>query len=288
MNINAYLNRIQYTGSLEPTLATLQNLHYQHLLTVPLENLDIHQSRPIRLEPNELFTKLITQKRGGFCYELNGLFYELLRALGFQVKQISGRVFEPGRGFKNEFDHLAIVAHINGVDWLVDVGFGRRFSLYPMPIVFNAIWEDRSGRYRVIEHDSDYRAIQQWDKVDGWVTAYIFTLTLRELSDFTEMCHYHQTSPDSFFTRNKVCTVVTTQGRITLTDDRLKITAYDKSTELPVPDKQTFDFFLSLYFGINLEHDQVKKRACPKRLEAGVSDCCLKCRAVRAKALAVH
>lgn len=255
MNIRAYLDRIQYTGPLDTTVATLRKLHEQHLLTIPLENLDIHYGREIVLEPADLFHKIITQKRGGFCYELNGLFYELLRHLGFSVKRISGRVYEPGRGFKDEFDHLAIVARIDGTDWLVDVGFGRRFSLYPVPVRLSQVQEDRTGCYRIITHDADYLAVQQQDKTGDWVTAYIFTLKPRELREFAGMCRYHQTSSISYFTQNKLCTLVTAQGRITLTDDRLKITEQGQQKEQVVADRESFESLLATYFGIRMKRD---------------------------------
>ncbi|MBD2753253.1 arylamine N-acetyltransferase family protein [Spirosoma validum] len=252
MNVDAYLERIQYTGQREPTLATLQALHHQHQLTVPIENLDIHNNREIRLLPEALFDKLITQKRGGFCYELNGLFYELLNTLGFDVTRISGCTYETDKGFNPEFDHLAIVARIDGIDWLVDVAFGKRFPLYPIPLRLNQIQEDKSGCYLIAEHDADYMAIRHVNEQGDWEPGYIFTLTPRELSDFADMCRFHQTSSDSFFTRNKMCSLVTPEGRITLTDTALKVTEYGYVTETNVPDSQAFDTFLYNYFGIRL------------------------------------
>lgn len=255
MNVDAYLERLQYVGDRGPTLATLQALHYQHLLTIPIENLDIHQNREVILTLDALFDKIITRKRGGFCYELNGLFYELLNALGFAVKRISGRTYEAGKGFNPEFDHLAIVARIDGVDWLVDVAFGRRFPLYALPLEQNKIQQDRSGCYVIAEHDSDYTAIRHLNEMREWETGYIFTLTPRELADFADMCRFHQTSSDSYFTRNRLCAIVTPEGRITLTDTTLKITENGQITERTVPDSQTFDTLLNDYFGIRLERN---------------------------------
>lgn len=252
MNVSTYLDRIQYTGSLDTSLETLRNLHYQHLLSIPLENLDIHYGRKIVLEPEALFTKIITQKRGGFCYELNGLFYELLRTLGFAVKRVSGRVYDAGNGFNDEFDHLAIVARIDDTDWLVDIGFGRRFPLYPLPIKLDQLREDRTGRYVITTHDGTYLAVKQQDETGDWVPAYIFTLTPRELADFASMCHYHQTSAESYFTQNKLCTLVTARGRITLTDDKLKITEHDRHTEQVVADREEFEKLLTEYFDIQI------------------------------------
>ncbi len=255
MNVSAYLDRIQYVGSPDATLATLRHLHHQHLLTVPLENLNIHYGREIVLKPEALFDKIVTQRRGGFCYELNGLFYELLRSLGYDVKRISGRVYVPGEGFNNEFDHLAIVARIDDTDWLVDVGFGRRFPIYPLPIQLDQLQQDSSGSYRITTHDENYLAIQQQEETEEWVTAYLFTLIPRELTEFTDMCHYHQTSSDSFFTQNKLCTLLTPNGRITLTDNTLKIRDDKQIKEWAITDTADFESLLAAHFGISMKQE---------------------------------
>src|SRR5579859_3200412 len=89
LHIKSYLRRIHYTGSLEPTYQTLAALQEAHLLAVPFENLDISLGREIILDEAALFHKIVEQRRGGFCYELNGLFASLLRALGFKVTMLS-------------------------------------------------------------------------------------------------------------------------------------------------------------------------------------------------------
>jgi N-hydroxyarylamine O-acetyltransferase len=252
MQTNLYLRRLGYSEYLDNPLDVLKKLHKNHLLTIPLENLDIHYGKEITLDIPALFHKIIVKKRGGFCYELNSLFYELLKTIGYQVDMISGRVYEIDKGFKDEFDHLAVVAHIDDEPWLVDVGFGRRFGYYPLRIKLNEIQEDETGRYRIIQHDSRYLAVQQQDENDAWVTSYIFTLAPRELAEFTAMCYFHQTSHASFFTRNKLCTIATPNGRITLTDNSLKITENDRVREFPILDSDDFEQKLTDYFGIRL------------------------------------
>src|SRR5712691_2098401 len=91
-DIKAYLERINYHGSRAPTAETLRALQVAHLLTVPFENLSIHAGQPILLEGDALFTKIVSNRRGGFCYEANGLFAVLLRALGFDVALLTAEV----------------------------------------------------------------------------------------------------------------------------------------------------------------------------------------------------
>src|SRR4051812_10193641 len=92
LDVHAYLERIRYHGPLDPTAETLRRLQVAHLLSVPFENLSIHWGEPIELDDEALFEKIVVRRRGGFCYELNGLFATLLRALGFDVAMLSAGV----------------------------------------------------------------------------------------------------------------------------------------------------------------------------------------------------
>src|SRR5262249_20284948 len=126
MNFQRYLDRISYQGSLAPTAETLRQLHLAQLLTVPFENLSIHAKEPIVLEEIPLFEKIVVRRRGGFCYELNGLFATLLRNLGFEVAMLSAGVARAEGGFSPPFDHMAMMVTLEQ-RWLVDVGFGDLF-----------------------------------------------------------------------------------------------------------------------------------------------------------------
>src|SRR5918995_2554428 len=107
MDVDAYLERIDYRGPLAPTAETLRRLHVAHLLAVPFENLSIHAGEPVVLDDEALFEKIVARRRGGFCYELNGLFAWLLRALGFRVTMLSARVVNRGV-VGPEYDHLTL------------------------------------------------------------------------------------------------------------------------------------------------------------------------------------
>src|SRR5918911_3762110 len=150
MDVEAYLERIDYRGPLEPTAETLRRLHVAHLLAVPFENLSIHAGEPIVLEDGALFDKVVARRRGGFCYELNGLFAALLRELGFNVGMLSAAVARREGGFGPEFDHMALLVTLEE-RWLADVGFGDSFV---EPLLLDERGEQRQGppAYRILPH----------------------------------------------------------------------------------------------------------------------------------------
>ncbi len=144
MNTSDYLKRINYTGPLTPNLEVLNKLQKAHLLAVPFENLDIHYGHVIDLKVDRSFNKVVKSKRGGFCYELNSLFHELLVQLGFQTKRISARVYDEQKGYGKEYDHMALVVTIDGMEYLADVGFGE-FTFHSLKMVQGAMQKDERG-----------------------------------------------------------------------------------------------------------------------------------------------
>lgn len=221
MDIGSYLQRIEYTGEVAPTLSVLKELQKQHLLNIPFENLDIHANRKIELDTEKIFEKIVLNRRGGFCYELNGLFFELLSEIGFSSKMISGRVFDKEKGYGKEYDHLAIISTLGDEEFLVDVGFGE-FVFHPLKLVPDLLQKDERGDFIIERHTDDYLRVSKL--VNGeWTPQYLFSTKPRAYLEFEGMCHYHQTSPHTHFTKNRFLGIPTAEGRITLIGNRLKI-----------------------------------------------------------------
>lgn len=222
LNVKAYLERINYRGSVAPAAETLRALQVAHLLSVPFENLSIHAGQPILLEDDALFTKIVTNRRGGFCYEANGLFAALLRALGFEVEMLSAEVANAAGEFGPDFDHMALMVQLER-RWLVDVGFGDSFL---EPLLLDERDEQRQGSraYQIIP-DGNYLVVMRREEGEEWKAQYRFTLRPYTFADYAEMCRYHQTSPESHFTRSRICSRATEQGRITLSDMRFITTS---------------------------------------------------------------
>lgn len=247
---NEYLGRIGYSGKLIPGPATLKELQKQHLLHVPFENLDIHIGREIVLDPDRLFTKVVAGKRGGFCYELNLLFNELLSFAGFETRLVSARVTNGSGGFGEEFDHMAVIVSMNGNEFLSDVGFGE-FTFAPLIILTGEKQIDERGEFVIANYDEEHLIVRK-KKVDSYEDQYIFSLTGRSPQEFEGMCRYHQTSPESHFTKKRLCSLPFDGGRITLTGDSLKLTKGNETTETPIDRDEEFNLLLKEKFGIIL------------------------------------
>ncbi|GAA4879738.1 arylamine N-acetyltransferase family protein [Kitasatospora terrestris] len=222
--VDAYLRRI---GAARPARAdadALARLQHAHLTSVPFENLAIHLGEPIDLDRDALLGKLLDRRRGGFCYELNGAFAELLRALGYRVSLLGARVFGDGR-LGPPFDHLALRVDLDE-PWLVDVGFGR-FSTRPLRLDERGVQHDPAGGFTVTGHGPDL------DVALGGEPQYRLDQRPYELADFAPTCWWQATSPASHFTRSTTCSLLTPDGgRTTLSGLRLIRTAPDGAREV--------------------------------------------------------
>jgi N-hydroxyarylamine O-acetyltransferase len=219
---------------------------------VPFENLDIHLGRPIVLDEEALFAKIVARRRGGFCYELNGSFAALLRRTGFAVTLLSAAVAHDEGGFGPPFDHLSLLVETEE-RWLVDVGFGDSFVV---PLHLDRTDEQVQGRdaYRIVVEGSMWTLLRRAGAPDvAWRPQYRFALQPHALDEFASMCHYHQTSPASSFTQGRVCSRATPEGRITLSEERLIVTAHGMRTEQAVAGERDYRVALRDHFGIVLD-----------------------------------
>jgi N-hydroxyarylamine O-acetyltransferase len=248
LNVDRYFQRIDYSGPTAPTLETLSALHQAHLLAVPFENLDIHLGRAIVLDEVALYNKIVERRRGGFCYELNGLFAALLRALGFRVALLSAGVAHAAGGFGPEFDHLLLAVDLQE-RWLADVGFGDSF-LRPLRLASGE--QLQGGRVYRVDWNAEHCILLRQQAGTGEEAMYRFTLEPHELTDFTGMCRYQQSSPQSHFTQQRVCTRMTPRGQVTLSDTRLIVTTDGQREEQPITDEQAYTAVLRKYFDIDL------------------------------------
>jgi len=247
-----YLSRIGAVASDHPTADALRELHAAHLRSVPFENLDIHLGIPIVLERARILKKLVADRRGGFCYELNTGFAWLLNELGYDVTLLSAEVARPEGGFGIPFDHMALLVEAEGEPWLSDVGFGDSF-LHPLRFVEGEVHEEPEYSYRVTRH-SPYWHLERAPRGGGdYETQYRFTTTPHVLEDFRGASEYHQTSPLSTFTQKVVATLALEDGRVTVTRDSVIMRHGGSRSETSLADENAFREALARHFGIQLE-----------------------------------
>jgi N-hydroxyarylamine O-acetyltransferase len=227
---------------------------------VPFENLDIHLGRPIRLDEDALFDKIVRRRRGGFCYELNGLFARLLEVLGFRVLRLSASSANDDGSYSAAFDHLILQVHAPDdpeTAWLVDVGWGDG-PLEPLRMLEMGP-QRQGGRVFRLQPETCYLALEEQTAEGDWLRHYRFNLVPFPLEAFAGMCHYHQASPESIFTQKRLATRFLPDGRATLTGLRLVLTrgtgprGSNTKEERDLRDEGEARRVLAEIFGITLE-----------------------------------
>lgn len=253
MDINAYLARIDYRQAPKANLPTLKDLQLAHLKAVPFENLDIALKRPIKLDQQSLWDKIIIHKRGGFCYEVNGLFANLLEQIGFDVTYLNARDYhEEDDTFGIDFDHLVLMVKIpnQAARWLVDVGWGDTFT---QPLNLDSTTEQPQG-LRSYWLEPFRNGYQLWQKnYDGThERQYFFDLLPRKFpAEYLDACQYHQTSAQSIFTSNQIVSLLLSDGRVSLDNNRLILTKNGERQETKVLPEDRVKILME-YFNINL------------------------------------
>lgn len=222
MNIDKYLKRFNASHLTNPSLDNLKELQLLHMTTIPFENLDVIRKVPIYLNLNTIYEKIVTRMRGGYCYELNGLFHWLLVELGYDASLVAATVFRPNRKWAKPETHAAILVHLDGT-YLVDVGFGDS-TVLPIPLNGD-VCTDASGDYDVTKLDDVMYVLNRTRNGESRMI-YKFKATHKLLEDFHEGCVFNQVSADSTFTHVDIITRATEKGRISLYDDELSI--YEK------------------------------------------------------------
>ena len=241
IDAGAYLDRIGYSGPTEPTADTLMALHRAHMLAVPFENLDIHLGRRNLLDPEHVFDKVVRRRRGGWCFELNGLFALLLETLGYTVTRHAASVVlsDPP---SPDFAHLTLRIDLDE-PWIADVGFGDSFT---GPLRLNETGDQlRENRSYRLEQAHERVTLSQEGR-----RQYVFTLTPRRMPEFQGMCDALQTPP-GHFTDAPICSLLTEDGRVSLAGMRLITTTPAGRDERELADEAERGAVLREVFGVD-------------------------------------
>ena len=216
-----YLSRIQLNDC-NSSLEGLTTLQEHHMEYIPFENLDIVVGRNISLNYNHIFNKIITKKRGGYCFELNTLYAQLLRSLGFSTKSVLGRVWLSNPKKLPPRNHLAQIVEFNGCTYITDVGFGGLISSIPLDINVSSPVNDKDGMVRVSQFRDHQFIIQRHDGKE-WTNLYSFENIEVSEEDIDISNYYMSTHPNSHFYHHKFVGRSTKEGRIGLFNNKMSI-----------------------------------------------------------------
>ena len=247
--IGPYLARIGYTGPVRPTLEDLNALQSLHNESVPYENLDIMNGVPLSLEIPDIYGKVVTRGRGGYCFELNGLFAWLLRRVGYHVTEHFARYLrdEPALPMRR---HRVLLVEAQGETYLCDVGIGAFVPTFPLRFEMYTEQPQRRDIYRIVPDEMLDYVVEEKRQVE-WLPLFSFTLEKQfGAMDFLATSWYCESHPDSFFRRANMVSMRTPTGRMTLDGRTFKVFDGDTVTVTEAADDGEFQSLLGQYFGI--------------------------------------
>lgn len=230
-DLDAYFERINYTGSRDLTIETLRGIHWQHLLTVPFEDLDVHLTGEILLDPAKIEKKMVTNRRGGYCFENNIYAMWVLRALGFNVTPVLARTrWQNPVDVVNPPTHLILKVLLDGVLWLYDVGFSSMGTPYPLEIETDKEQLTPLETRRIIKCDTGY--VHQILLSNEWKDIFIFTLRESYPMDWEVGNYFVYKCPISRFVINLFVSMPTKDRRYLLFNKTLTTRFQDGSSEV--------------------------------------------------------
>ena len=252
--ISAYLTRIGFTGTPAPNLATLIALQRAHLETVPYENLDIMRNIPISLNLDSLHEKIVIRRRGGYCFELNGLFTWLLRNLGFRVKEYLSRFLRGERGIPTRRHRVIHVSIKDEGDFLCDVGVGGTIPRCPLELILDTANEQNGEIYRIERKPILGYVLSKWNSgQQTWGQIYSFTLEEQLETDYIIPSFYCENHPASPFRTMDMVHIFTKDGRKSIAGREFRIFSPNGVETATISTDAEYQKILQTHFGIVLQ-----------------------------------
>ena len=255
--LEPYLRRIGCDAPVRADLVTLTLLHNRQIQTVPFENFDILLGRGASLDPSHLYDKIVNRRRGGYCFELNSIMLEALQATQFEVRPLLARVHTPTRITGRE--HMINLVHLNGVDYVVDTGFGRDTPGAPLPLKLDTPIQAANGMFRFVDAGTLGTLLQK-GAADAWENMYSFDMEHVIPMDIEMGNHFAATHPVSFFFSQRVAVIHTANGVRSLINMILTERGPDGVKETCLEPGARYLQALADGFGIRLDadYDQIK------------------------------
>lgn len=263
VDFDAYAERIGYRGTSAPNADTLEGIVLAHALRIPFENLDIHLGRSIDLDPDAVFDKLVVRRRGGYCFEQNGLLLSMLRSIGFAVRPLAARVMWGVPLVDRPRTHMLLQVDIASRTFLADVGFGTNNLLDPLPFEPGVERDVHGESFRLKEISWDGKVLGtppsfdvETKLADGtWATLYRISLEEQRHVDFTMASWFCSTHPDSLFVRRKVVSLPEVGARRLLLDRELEVRRNGNVEKTVLETEEAYRAALRDVFHIDLGSD---------------------------------
>lgn len=252
-DIDAYLTRLGIYEKPEPTLESLNNLIFAHQTHVPFDDLDtaMYGLTPSLTIP-DLFDKIVTRKRGGYCFELNALFCRLLLDLGYNARQVSCRIMR-GRDYLPMCTHEGIIVKLDGKNYFCDIGYGGPESAGAVLVEDGAETVNHGEPFQVNREDPDWWMLSRTASDGQQEKVLLFTLFGQLPIDFIMVNNYAATPGNLIFTKAKLINLRTADGSINITDDVFSEIINGVKTETKLNDMDEFKSCLEKRFGITLQ-----------------------------------
>jgi N-hydroxyarylamine O-acetyltransferase len=249
-DLDAYLARVGWRGSLEPTLETLTGLTRAHIARIPFENVDVLLGRGIRIDLDGIASKLVAAGRGGYCFEHGTLFQAVLERLGFTVSAHAARVIVIVPKYQSPRTHMFLTVDVDGERVVVDPGFGGHTALLPIPLREGAEVRDGSYRHRMIRHDGEWVLEAE---VEGTMTP-LWTSTLEPQLpiDFQLANHWVSTAAASPFVNRLMLRALTSSGRTSVMNRDVTVVNAGKTEKYQLADRKGLRALLREDFGFDL------------------------------------
>ena len=250
--LTRYLERIGLGSPPDPDEAGLRKIHSAQAFSIPFENIDIHLGRTISLNLADLVSKILERKRGGYCFELNGILGMALTAAGFSVQEKLARVLydRTGPGART---HEVLIAAISGRKWLADCGFGAPGLRLPMQLVPDLIQEQDGDRFR-LRRDPGLGLVLQKETKDSFLDLYCFQESELTLGVDIDMAnHFTSTWPGSKFRLHRICCIPKPWGRVTLMDMELTTYRNGQSSSRTLAEGPEYMAAIAEHFGIHID-----------------------------------
>ena len=262
-DLDAYLARVAWQGSLEPTFDTLAGLTRAHMTRIPFENVDVLLGRGIRIDLDSITRKIVVEGRGGYCFEHGTLLQSALERVGFRVTAHAARVLTVLPRHQAPRTHMFLCVETERGRFLVDPGFGGQAPLVPVPLQEGVDARDGLDRHRMVRHDDEWMLEAQIDS--AMKPLWTSSLEPQYAVDFELANHWIATSPASPFTTRLMLRAVTSSGRTSVMNRDVTVLSAGKSEKYQLVDRKALRALLGEHFGFDLpDVEQLKVPAVPE------------------------